>query len=395
MKKAVLDAYNDTKAFYCLDCGKCTSNCPISKYQEDFSPRMIVKNATVGFDDDVVHDPQLWECLTCNVCADGCRSDVQFAEFVRAVRAEASATGNIGVCSHGGVLQGLMRLQTTPELAPNRLFWITDDLDIAEHGEVLLFTGCLPIFQTVFDNIDVNSTAILRAGIKLMNHAGIKPVLSAHERCCGHDMLWTGEVDTFKQLATLNADTFNDLKVKKIVTFCPEGYYTLKHDYPKYLNSGTGQEHSWNFEVVHITEYLAELVKNDKLTFPESNPYSGKTVTYHDPCRLGRFMGVYDAPRTLLAAVPGLELTEMTHNRNHSLCCGVSSWTNCNDTSRAIRAERLLEAKETGADALITSCPKCLIHFKCYTGNEFVQPQIELDIEDITVFVAKALGLKI
>jgi Fe-S oxidoreductase len=83
----------------------------------------------------------------------------------------------------------------------------------------------------------------------------------------------------------------------------------------------------------------------------------------------------------------------MEHNRSRSLCCGVSNWTNCTNTSRSIRAERLLEAKDTGANRLVTSCPKCQIHFKCYTSNEFVQPQIKIDIEDITVFLAKAAQL--
>ena len=166
---------------------------------------------------------------------------------------------------------------------------------------------------------------------------------------------------------------------------------TLKNDYPGYINENS--DNIWNFKVVHITEYLAELLKAGELTIPEDNPFNKSTVTYHDSCRLGRFMGIYDAPREILAAIPGLELKEMEHNRNRSLCCGVSNWTNCTNTSREIRAERLTEAKDTGADRLLTSCPKCQIHLKCYTNNEYVEPQIKLDIEDITVFLARAVGL--
>lgn len=391
MKKEVLDAYNKTKAYYCLDCGKCTSNCPVSHYYEGFSPRLLVKEATAGFEDEVIDAPQLWDCLTCNTCADRCPSDVQFAEFIREVRAEAVKSGNVGLCSHSGVLQGLMRFMTTPELKPDKLFWLTDDLKTSKNGKVLLFTGCLPIYQTTFEDITPNSLDILRASIKLMNLAGVEPVLSNEERCCGHDMLWTGDVQTFQRLAELNAKTFNDLNAETIVTACPEGYLTLKKDYPVHFNNGSDQ--SWDFKVVHITEYLAELVKSGALTIPEDNSFNNSTVTYHDPCRLGRFMGVYDAPRELLAAIPGLKLNEMEHNRNRSLCCGVSSWMNCTNISRNIRAERLTEAKDTGADKLITSCPKCQIHFKCYTANKFVEPQIKIDIEDITVFLAKAAGL--
>ena len=393
MNKKVLEAYNATKAYYCLDCGKCTSNCPVSKYYEGFSPRLLVKNATAGFDEDVVSASQLWDCLTCNLCAERCRSNVQFAEFIRAVRSEAVKTGNLGVCSHSGVLQGLMRFMTTPQLHPNKLYWLTDDLKTEQQSKVLLFTGCIPIFQTVFEDFQTYSLKTLQASIKLLNLAGIKPVLSNQERCCGHDLLWTGDECSFHNLAELNANIFDSLDVETIVTVCPEGYLTLKKDYPMYLNGGSKKR--WDYKVVHITEYLADLIKNGTLAIPKENPFNNKSVTYHDPCRLGRFMGVYDAPRVILNAIPGLKLIEMEHNRNRSICCGVSSWTNCTDISRSIRAERLQEAQATGASKLITSCPKCQIHFKCYTTNEYVQPQIKLEIEDIIVFLARAAGMKL
>ncbi len=391
MKKSILDAYNATKAYYCLDCGKCTSNCPVARYQEGFSPRLIVKNATIGFDDDIIADPMIWDCLTCNTCTDGCRSDVAFADFVKVLRSEAVKVENLGICSHGGILQGLMRFMTSTELKPNRLGWLSDDLRTQKNGDVLLFTGCMPIFPGIFENIGVDSTRTLKASIKLMNKAGLSPVLTEEERCCGHDMVWTGEIDTFKRLAELNSKTFSALGVKTIVTPCPEGYLTLKKDYPLYLkdNSSPG----WDFEVVHITEYLLKLLQEGKLKFPENNPLNGLSVTYHDPCRLSRFMGVIDAPRTLLQSVPGLKLIEMEHNRDRTLCCGVTNWTNCTNTSRSIRAERLTEAVNTGADILVTSCPKCQIHFNCYTSNEFVRPQIKIKIEDLTVLLARAAGL--
>jgi Fe-S oxidoreductase len=359
---------------------------------------LIVKNASVGFEDDVINDPDIWDCLTCNTCAERCRSDVAFADFVRVLRSEAVKVDNLGVCSHGGALQGMMRLSASPQLKPNRLDWLKDDvkneLKTSSDSDILLFTGCMPIFPTIFDDIGVDSRDILKASIKLMNLAEIKPQLTNEERCCGHDMIWTGEIETFKKLVQLNFNTFKKLKIKTIITACPEGYLTLKNDYPEYLKSTSDEdedeENGWDFEVLHITEYLAKLVNDGVLKFPEDNPFNGSIVTYHDSCRLGRFMGVFDAPRTLLNAIPGLKLIEMEHNRERSQCCGVSNWTNCTNTSRSIRAERLQEAKDTGAQRLITSCPKCQIHLNCYTTNEFVKPQIKIDIEDIMVFLAKA-----
>jgi Fe-S oxidoreductase len=353
-----------------------------------------VKTVSEGFDEDVIGTPELWDCLTCNTCTDRCQSDVDFAEFIRAVRSEAVNVGNVGICSHNGIMQGLMRFMTNPTLKPDKLFWLTDDLKTVKNGKTMLFTGCMPIYQTIFDDIGASSLDILRASIKLLNHAGVTPVMSNEERCCGHDMLWNGNVPAFEKLAQLNAEFFSKLGVETIITACPEGYFTLAKDYPEFLNNGSGSGKSdWDFEVIHITKYLADLVTSGELVIPDKIKLKNKVVTYHDPCRLGRFMGEYDAPRALLNAIPGLELREMEHNKNRSLCCGVSGWNNCTNTSRQIRAERLTEAKDTGADLLLTSCPKCQIHFKCYTTNKFMDPQIELEVEDLIVFFARAMGV--
>ena len=118
-----------------------------------------------------------------------------------------------------------------------------------------------------------------------------------------------------------------------------------------------------------------------------------KRVTYQDPCRLGRHLGIYDAPRKVLQAIPGIELAEMKHNKEESICCGTSCWTNCDSYSKQIRVERLLEAKSTSADILITTCPKCQTHFKCAMTNKGKEKgtDIEIEVMDLVNLVANAM----
>jgi Fe-S oxidoreductase len=118
-------------------------------------------------------------------------------------------------------------------------------------------------------------------------------------------------------------------------------------------------------------------------------------VTYQDPCRLGRYMGVYQAPRKVLSAIPGVELVEMEHNAADAICCGVSSWVSCGATAKSIQMARLTEAKATGADILVTACPKCQIHFKCALSGKVPgnREAVDIPIEDLTSLVATALGV--
>jgi heterodisulfide reductase subunit D len=207
-------------------------------------------------------------------------------------------------------------------------------------------------------------------------------VVSPNEKCCGHDMLWLGEVETFKKLAEHNAAMIKESGVKKIVFSCPEGYRTFKMDYPNVVKL--------DCEVVHISELLAEKVESGALKFKELK----KKVTFQDPCRLGRHMGVFDAPRKVLAAIPGLELIEMPHNREESICCGTSCFTNCDSYSKQIRVDRLSEAKATGAEILVTACPKCQTHFKCAMLNkgEVKGPDLQMEVMDLVNIAANAMG---
>jgi Fe-S oxidoreductase len=151
------------------------------------------------------------------------------------------------------------------------------------------------------------------------------------------------------------------------VTSCAECYRTFSKDY------GLG------IKVVHISELL------DKLGLKIN-----ADVTYHDPCRLGRHMGVYDAPRKALTA-NGVVVKEMEHSKENALCCGVSNFMNCNEQTKALRIARMNEAEATGAKTLITTCSKCLAHFNCLKTEKDAVKKYDLDVVDLTVYLARKM----
>jgi Fe-S oxidoreductase len=341
----------------------------------------MIEKALLGFEDELTYNRDLYSCLTCYACSAKCPGDVDFPLFIQKARSVASKVGQQGDCAHSGVLQAMARLMSNPKMNQNRLEWLTDDLKVAEKGEVMFFVGCAPYFEHAFD-FDTGAIDVARASVSVLNGIGIEPVLLPDEKCCGHDLLWTGDIETFKQLAEHNAAVIKEAGIKKIVFSCPEGYRTFKEDYPKYVEM--------DCQLQHISECLADAIAEGKANLAEVN----KKVTYHDPCRLGRHLGVYDAPRNTLGAIPGVELLEMEHNRENSLCCGTSAFVNCDACSRQMRIDRLLEAKATGAEVLVTSCPKCQTHFRCAmtTKAEEKGPEVEIEVVDLVNFVAGVLG---
>ena len=377
------DIIQETKTYYCLECGKCTSICPVARYDPSFSPRMMIENALLGLEDELIFNQKLFSCLTCYTCQQRCPCDVDFPVFVQKARSIAQNNGQHGICAHSGQLQSLARLMASPDIKQRRLEWLSKEYCVSDESDVLFWVGCAPYFEPIFEEIGFSALDITRASLKILNSLGIKPKLLADEKCCGHDALWTGDVETFKKLAQHNAAQIKEAGVKKIVFSCPEGYRTFKLDYPNY---GFGL----NCELQHISEFLAERLKAESCQLSAIR----KKVTYQDPCRLGRHLGIYDAPRKVLESIPGIELIEMEHSGEDSICCGTSAWTNCDSYSNMIRAERLSEAKATGAEVLITSCPKCQTHFRCAMTDkgEEKRPIPKIEVMDLANLVADAMG---
>jgi len=383
------DIVQETGTYSCLDCGKCSSLCPIAERDHAYSPFMMVGKALVGFGDEIIHDKKLFSCLGCYACSLRCPGDVDYPAFMQKVRSLAFDAGEQGDPAHGGFLHSVIRLMARSPYKQKRLEWLNENYRTSDQSDVLFFVGCSPYFDPLFKYTGMRTLNITEASLKILNHLGIDPMILPDERCCGHDALWTGDVETFKRLAEHNTKLIKEAGVKKIIFSCPEGYRTFKLEYPNY-----GFE--LDCELQHISELLAERIEKDGLKFkacPERIEGTKKKVTYQDPCRLGRHLGIYDAPRKVLEAIPGTELVEMEHNREWSICCGTSAFTNCDFYSHELRTERLLEAKATQAETLITSCSKCQMHFKCAMNNrgEEKGPDVQIEVMDLANLVVNAL----
>ena len=361
---------------YCMECGLCTGSCPISREMSSFSPRQIIKRAVLNPEGGLVHSREIWACLSCASCSGRCPAEIDFPEFISSHRQQARLAGNLPQESHHGIMQAIAGLQTHG-LKQQRIAWAQETGKFRDNGEYFYFVGCLPFFDVTFRYLNLSPLETGRSILTILNKMGIEPVISNRERCCGHDALWCGNHTTFRKLAEWNLEMINASGAKTVLFGCPEGYVTFKKYYPKFFGP-------LPFEVLHITEFLARDLPKAGPNF-KSSP--AESVTYHDPCRLGRQAGIYDAPRRLLQLLPGIQLVEMERNRENALCCGTSAWMECSSYSKSIQTERMQEAIQTGAQTLIAACPKCQIHFTCAQSDT----DINLKVIDLYTYLKQRL----
>ena len=243
----------------------------------------------------------------------------------------------------------------------------------AEGMEILYFPGCYLCY-------DPRLKKVAKATANILNLAGVDfGILGSQENCCGESIRKTGDEELFKRLARENIKTFIDNGVKKILVSSPHCYHTFKNEYPEFRV---------NFEVVHISQYLFELVNEGRLQLKNDYP---KKVTYHDPCYLGRHNSVYDEPREVLKKIPGLEFIEMTESRSDSLCCGGGGGRVWMETQKGERFSdlRIEQALEAGAEVLATSCPYCITMLEDSRITMNLAEKIE--VKDITEIIQESI----
>jgi heterodisulfide reductase subunit D len=384
-EKTLEQTIHETGVLRCLECGKCTAICPVARHDGGFSPRVTVGRALARHDEVLLRDDRLWTCINCLQCSQVCPADVDYSTLTTAVRIEARRLGQAALCTHGEAIHVWMRMMMHDGLEQNRLEWLPPNSKYqisnvksqgSVKGDTLYFAGCAPHYDALFAPLGVAGTQVAQASVRIMNSLSIEPLVLAGERCCGHDLLWEGDVDGFLKLAQLNAELIRASGVRRIVSSCPECVRTLKMDYPAHGIS-------LDVEVIHLSELISNL----------QSPISqvkGKTVTFHDPCRLGRHLGIYDAPRKVLEGL-GYKVVEMQHARRNALCCGTNGWTHCGAANKAIQMQRLREAKATGADVMVTACLKCQIHFKCALMDAQLKDEIGIEMVDLATLVAEQL----
>jgi heterodisulfide reductase subunit D len=382
----------------CLDCGKCTSACPVARYNHSLSPRRIVRKlgfphgaeagaagepgaaggaggdpggdgrrpaALPGFG-SVLGSPSaeaaaLWACLTCGQCDASCPHEVPISGLVPQLRARVRSLGERPPFTRCQAMESISVLQSRSDAPQARLDWLPDDVQTDPESKTMLFVGCLPYFDAFYAENGVNTLAAAVGALRILNALGIAPAVLADERCCGHDALWGGDEETFRDLAKRNMALFEKHGFERIVTVCPECSLTLDREYRNLIGSPAG-------EVLHIAELVAqhaeELAGKMRTVEADEADASPQRVTFQDPCRLGRHQGKYEEPRLALRTIPGLALREMPRSRQRATCCA-GSWLSCDQATRRIQADLLAAAKTTGSDCLVTACPKCMIHLSC------------------------------
>lgn len=360
---------------YCYQCGLCDTVCPWNRVKQ-FSIRKIIREATYGLTQ--IDGEDIWSCTTCGRCPQRCPRGVKQIEVGVSLRRVATnydvfpasvrsaRTARASLISEGNPLQFDRG---------KRADW-AKDLGVkpfAEGMEILYFVGC-------YFSFDPRMKKVSAATANILKKAGVDfGILGTKENCCGESIRKTGSEEVFKNLARENIKTFIENGVKRILVSSPHCYHTFKNEYPEFMV---------NFEVVHISQYLLELINKGKLTF--SKTY-GKKVTYHDPCYMGRHNGIYEEPREVLKKVPGLELVEMADARKDSLCCGGGGGRIWMDTPKNERFSdiRLKQANDAGASVLTTSCPYCITNFEESRLNLGFENVIE--VKDITEILQEVI----
>ena len=365
----------------CQDCGKCTSACPLALIGKPFSPRAIASAVITGGIHAEGVQENAWSCLTCGICYERCPSAVNFPAFIKELRHLYRQTELPGREVHGGIFHSLMRSQTSPDIVPQRWTNLPEEIRVDPQSPILYFGGCAPYYDIFFGkHMEVETNQILLDSLRLLNFFDVTPRLLPDEKCCGHDLLWSGDKENFMRLAQLNVDKLNELGIETVITTCPECYHTLHTTYAE-------QGLKPNFKVVHLYDFLEEQLDKGAVGF-DAFPHE---ITFQDSCRLGRIEGRVDLPRKLLKRLKPKAFTEMKESGNASVCCGNCAWTGCDAYSKAMQVKRLEQAHATGSDMVVTACPKCQIHLKCAMEDPYRREELSIELMDLTSVIAQTI----
>jgi Fe-S oxidoreductase len=349
--------------YACLQCGYCRDTCPVYgrigwesstprgkvyylKQLASKSPMDRLLGRDTKIDDKFVE--RVFQCTSCAACEHNCHVEIDFAHLWEEVKEWLIDQGYGPMDAHKKIAEKV-RSKRNPYDEPKekRGAWLPPEIKLSPDPEVVFYTGCTEAYR-------VQPLAV--ASAKLLDKAGVRfNILGEDEWCCGSPMLRTGQKGTVRdELAPHNVREMERRGWKAMVTACAGCYNTIKNDYPKL----TGRP---SFKLYHISEYLEKLIKEGRLKFTKEYK---KKVGYHDPCHLGRHAKVYDPPRNILKAIPGLQLIEIKEEREDAQCCGAGGGFKSafNAMAEDIAAERVRQFVAAGAEVIATSCPFCQVN---------------------------------
>ncbi len=414
----VLDADDVTWKTYldsltCTQCGRCTSVCPANITGKLLSPRKLMMNLRQRMDEkapgllkegknyddgkaligDYITEEEIWACTMCNACANECPVMIHHPTLIIEMRRylvmeKGSAPTELNMVfsnveNNGAPWQFnaedrmLWAEKLTLKGEPVEVPVMADEVAKGHYPEYLLWVGSAGAFDDRYKKV-------MQAFVKILTYLKIDyAVLGTEETDSGDVVRRAGNEMLFQMQALQNIETFKNYKVKKILTCDPHDFNTFKHEYPD-----LGGE----FEVIHHTQFLQELIKSGKIKL-ENTELAGKKVTYHDPCYLGRINKEFEAPRFVINSL-NLDLKEMPRHKANSFCCGAGGaqmFKEAEKGNKEVFIERTEEALGTGAEIIITACPFCMTMLT--DGIKYKNKEQEVKNYDIAELVATALGL--
>jgi len=366
--------------FGCIQCGKCTGGCPVAR-KTVLNIRSMIYHMLVEPEMDVSAHQELWDCTCCFTCVERCPKDVRPADLIIELRGQLVEGGRIPE-TIGAALMGTFRQGNPTGIArEDRASWVngTKPKAAQEGCELLYYVGCTPAY-------DLRVQPVTRALTRAFTAAGLDfGTLGTVESCCGNEIRRMGEAGLFEMLVEENGELFRSVGASRLVTTSPHCFNTIKNEY--------GLD---GIEVLHYTQLVAELIAQGRLELGSVGVWGEgvtKKVTYHDPCFLGKQNHVFDEPRAIIQAIPGVELVEMDRSRERSLCCeggGGRMWAEGTNLEERLAFQRVHEAAETGAEVLAVACPFCLLTLEDAVKVQGLDEQIQ--VMDIMELVNLSLG---
>ncbi|PUA32096.1 MAG: hypothetical protein B9J98_04405 [Candidatus Terraquivivens tikiterensis] len=376
--------------FACAQCGYCMKRCPVHYFLgwESESPRgkvfaikELIKNDG-RVDEKRIHrlgrllSKRFFNCTFCGLCREVCHVEIDLLELWSRVREM--------LYDHGFVPENVVRLSEALRLSKNiymmdnasRTDWVAytgADVSFKDSAEVVYFVGCVTSFSG-------RVQTVAQAISSILNSANEDWTLLKDEWCCGHPLVLSGATREARALAMHNVEMVESIGAKKVVTGCPGCYLALKHEYPRLLGRKPG------FEVLHSSQLLDVYMASGKLTVPKADV----TLTYHDPCELGRISGVIREPRAVLQTIADA-LVEPEYSGKESICCGSGGLLKAVNPSLAesLARRRYGMLASTGADVIVSACPTCVQTL----AQAATATQNGKRVVDISELVAEQIGL--
>jgi heterodisulfide reductase subunit D len=340
------------KLFSCMQCGTCSSSCPTA-HAMDYTPRQLWQMMRLGMEEEVLNSQTFWLCTACKSCQVRCPRGISLTDTMLALKEYATRKGI-------NVPRGMQMLGETVTTKYNisgddntsRQIW-SENLPRTPLGvrprrrraQVVYFIGCVASFYPRVYSIPQSLVQVLeRAEVEFTT-------MGEDEWCCGYPLYVAGMRERLTELARHNVRQVRSIGAQRVIFTCPSCYYAWSHLYPEVADIS-------GIQLQHATEFMAEMLSGDAVAL---GPVE-EVVTYHDPCDLGRKSGVYDAPREVLARIPGLELREMVASRENALCCGGGGDVEISDpsVSPTVAGRRLTQAQATGASYVASACQQCV-----------------------------------